>query len=335
VTCVIIGLSSEGKRTTKWLYTGGTRREASFISGYLVPDGADVIVFASNERINGFPQMVFGSMPRDGGHLILSRQQREDLLRSFPDASRFIKKYTGAAEFLQGGERFCIWVREPDEEAAMAIPALRERFDLVRAARLASRAESTRKAADTPCRFVQVAHRDATAVMVPRVSSERRQYIPIGFLDRDTVINDQGNAVYGAEPWLFALLTSRIHNVWVRAVAGALETRIRYSATLCYNSFPAPSLSEKSRALLTERAYAVLEARELYSDKTLAQLYAPEYMPAELREAHQFLDAAVDQLYRKRPFQSDDERLELLFDLYEAATSGSIEPAAELETADA
>lgn len=336
VTCVIIGLASKGKRTTKWLYTSGTRRQASVINGYLVPDGADVIVVASDQRINGLPQMVFGSMPRDGGHLVLSRLQRDELLRSFPDASRFIKKYTGAHEFLQGGERFCIWVGEADVAAAAAIPPLRDRFDLVRAARLASRAESTRKAADTPYRFVQVAHRETTTIMVPRVSSQRRQYIPIGFLDGDTVINDQGNAVYGAEPWLFALLTSRLHNVWVRAVGGRMKTDLRYSATLCYNTFPVPPLAEKQRGLLSERAFAVLEAREHHSDKSLAQLYDPEKMPGELREAHQFLDSAVDQLYRKRPFQSDEERLELLFDMYETATSGGgAEPGDMKETAGA
>lgn len=322
VTCVIIGLASKGKRTTKWLYTGGTRRRASVINGYLVPDGADVIVVASDQRINSFPQMVFGSMPRDGGHLILSRLERDDLLRSYPGASRFIKTYMGAQEFLQGGERFCIWVGEADEAAAAAIPPLRDRFDLVRAARLASKAASTRKAADVPYRFVQVAHRDTTAIIVPSVSSERREYVPVGFLDGTSIISNSAFAVYGTEPWLFALVSSRMHNVWVRAVAGALETRIRYSATLCYNTFPVPELSEKQRELLSERAFAVLEAREHHSDKSLAQLYDPEKMPGELREAHQFLDAAVDQLYRKRPFQSDDERLELLFDLYEGATSG-------------
>jgi hypothetical protein len=335
VSCVIIGLAPKGKRTAKWLYSGGVRKRASVINGYLVADGADVIVHASDERINNFPQMVFGSMPRDGGHLILDRTQRDDLLRSFPNAGRFIKRYTGAAEFLQGGERFCIWVEEADAAAAAAIPPLRERFDLVRAARLASKAGSTRKAANAPYRFVQVAHRETTAIIVPSVSSEKREYIPVGSLDEGTVISNLAFAIYGAAPWLLGLISSRMHNVWVRAVAGALETRIRYSATLCYNTFPVPPISESQRDLLFERAFAVLEAREHHSNKTLAQQYDPEKMPEELREAHQFLDVAVDQLYRKRPFRSDDERLELLFDLYEAAIGGKGSPAPELETADA
>jgi hypothetical protein len=139
--------------------------------------------------------------------------------------------------------------------------------------------------------------------------------------------------VYGAETWLFALMTSRMHNVWVRAVGGRLKTDFRYSATLCYNTFPVPPLSDRSRELLTERAFAVLAAREQHSDKTLAQLYDPEKMPAELREAHQFVDAAVDQLYQKRPFQSDDQRLELLFEMYEAALQDTDQQPTELEAA--
>jgi hypothetical protein len=159
----------------------------------------------------------------------------------------------------------------------------------------------------------------------------------MAFIDgRTTVVSNSCSVVYNAEPWVFALLTARMHNVWVRAVCGRIKTDFRYSGTLCYNTFPVPSLSDKQRELLSERAFAVLEAREHHSDKTLSQMYDPEKMPRELREAHQFLDAAVDQLYRKRPFQSDDERLELLFDIYESATSGGrTEPEAMRETAGA
>jgi hypothetical protein len=227
VTCVIIGLTPRGKRSVKWLYTGGTRRRASAINSYLVADAPDVIVMASDDSINGFPKMAFGSMPRDGGHLLLARAQRDELLRQDPDAQRFIKRFIGADELLKGGERFCIWVDETSAADAAEVPFLRRRFELVRAERLKSKADSTRKAAEVPYRFVQIAHRQTTAIIVPRHSSESREYIPIGFLGVDTVIADSANAVYNAEPWLFALLTSRMHNVWVRAVGGALETVLR------------------------------------------------------------------------------------------------------------
>lgn len=331
VTCVIIGLTPCGKRPVKWLYTDGTRRRASVINSYLVPDVPDVIVTATDDSINPFPKMAFGSMPRDGGHLILTRAQRDDLLQQYPQAQQFVKRYIGADELLKGGDRFCIWVAETSATEASEIALLRQRFELVRAERMKSNADSTRQAADTPYRFVQVAHRAGTAIVVPLHSSEGRDYIPMGFVDDGTVVSNACGVVYDAGPWLFALLTSRMHNVWVRAVAGALETRIRYSATLCYNTFPVPALSDKARELLTERAFAVLAAREQHADKTLAQLYDPEKMPAELRAAHQFLDAAVDQFYRKRLFQSDDERLEMLFDMYEAAVDGEAQPTEEVE----
>jgi hypothetical protein len=197
-----------------------------------------------------------------------------------------------------------------------------ERFDRVREARLAS-GQSAQSVADFPFRFDFRVHRDGTAIIVPSVSSEKREYIPVGFLDGTTVISNLAYGIYGAEPWVFGLISSRMHNAWVRAVAGGLDSRIRYSAKLCYNAFPVPPLSAGIKQLVADRAFAVLEARERYSERSVADLYDPEKMPPDLREAHQFLDAAVDQLYRKRPFQSDDERLELLFDMYEAAVGGA------------
>lgn len=335
VTCVIIGLTRRGKRSVKWLYTDGTRRHASMINSYLVADAPDVIVTASDDSINGLPRMAFGNMARDGGHLLLSRAQYDELLMGYPQAARFVRRYMGASELLKGTERFCLWVDEDSLREAARITLLKQRFDRVRAERLKSSASSTRQAANAPYRFVQVAHREGPAVVVPRHSSEGREYVPMAFVDGKTVVSDACSVVYGAEPWIFALVTSRIHNVWVRAVCGRIKTDFRYSATLCYNTFPVPSLSENQRVLLSERAFAVLEAREHHSDKTLAQLYDPAKMPGDLREAHQFLDAAVDQLYRKGPLRSDEVRLELLFNMYEAATNGKVAPAAELERADA
>jgi hypothetical protein len=206
----------------------------------------------------------------------------------------------------------------------MTIPMIADRIARVRAFRSASKKAATRQLADVPYRFGEARHRESTAIVVPLHSSEGRDYIPMGFSGGETVVSNACSVIYDAQPWLFGLLMSRMHNVWVRAVCGRIKTDFRYSATLCYNTFPIRPLDAKAHELLTDRAFAVLGAREQHSDKTLAQLYDPEHMPAELREAHQFLDAAVDQLYRKRPFQSDDERLELLFDLYEAETGDQV-----------
>lgn len=332
VTCVIVGLAPSRHRSTKSFYRDGTRREAAAINSYLVPDGANVIVVAQDERINGFPKMAFGSMARDHGHLILNETQRTLLLKQYPEAHRFIKTFVGAEELLNGGRRYCIWVADSEADEALLISPFRDRFDLVRKYREASDAASTRQASAFPYRFVQIAHRETNAIVVPRHSSENRRYIPMAFTDHNTVASDACSVIYDAQPWLFALLTSRMHNLWVRAVSGTLASRIRYSATLCYNTFPVPGLADTAKTMLAEHTFAVLEAREHHSDLTLAQMYAPDRIPDDLRGSHRELDEAVDHLYRKRPFGTDDDRLDLLFKMYEAAMAGT-EFQGELELA--
>lgn len=334
VTCVVIGLSADPP-SLRPIFSEGVKRLVPNISPYLRPAKNNTIVRSSRSSLGHLPPMVFGSKPTDGGHLNFGPDERDQMLKRDPDLMPYIRRYMGANELINDGIRYCLWVTDAQASEALSHPEI-----ALRAARVADarrRGSTVAQAmADRPYRFLQRAHREGSAIVVPLHSSESRQYVPMAFVDDRTVVSNACSVVYGAEPWLFALLMSRTHNVWIRAVAGALESRIRYSATLCYNTFPVPSLSNQTRELLTERAFAVLEAREHHSDKTLAQLYDQEKMPDDLREAHQFQDAAVDQLYRKRPFQSDDERLELLFDMYETATAGNrAEPRAALETADA
>jgi hypothetical protein len=270
--------------------------------------------------------MLFGSMPRDGGHLLLTPHERAEILRSSPEAEKYIRRYIGADDFLNGLERFCIWVKDTDAADAASIPELAARFDKVRASRLASKAESTRKFAHQPYRFVQRPHRETSAVIVPRVSSERREYVPVGFLQRDTVISDAANAIYDAEAWIFGLVQSRIHQVWLKAVAGRLESRYRYSATLVYNNFPVPQLSAPAKQALSDAALSILGVREQFPDRTPAELYDPDKMPEVLRQAHTRLDDAVDEMYARQGFRSDDDRLALLFEMYETLTTPAEEP---------
>ncbi len=333
VTCVVIGLSAHPPAQRR-LFSAQQVRLVTNINPYLKPSHRNTIVRATGDSLFELPEMVRGSQPTDGGHLLLSADEVAQLTQTYPEARQFARRYMGASELLNGQVRFCLWIRDSDAGAAGAIPPIAERLSRVTAFRLAG-STTAQAMADRPYRFMQRPHKDSACVVVPLHSSESRAYVPIGLTDSSTVVSNACSAVYDAEPWVLSLVTSKMHNVWVRTVAGTLESRIRYSVGLCYNTFPVPPLSDKSRELLTDRAFDVLAARERHSDKTLAQLYDPEKMPDDLREAHQFLDAAVDQLYRKRPFQSDDERLELLFDMYEAATSGDAELAAELETADA
>lgn len=317
VTCTIVGLARTGATKEKALYSDGARKTAKTINAYLVPDGSDVIVSAARKSLAGFPPMVFGSMPRDGGNLILDRYEADELISREPKAARFIRRYGGAREAIDGSWRACLWIEDHEVEAALAIPEIANRVSRVSQFRKKSDAKSTRDAAAEPHRFVQRAHKEGTAIVVPSVSSERRQYVPIGFVDEKTVISNLANAIYGAEPWLFGLIQSRMHMVWLGAVGGRLKTDFRYSAVLVYNTFPVPKLSVSDKDSLKAGAVGVLAAREQFPDRTLAELYDPDEMPAGLLDAHKALDEIVDRLYRSRPFESDEERLKVLFAMHE------------------
>jgi hypothetical protein len=316
VTCVIVGLAQPSQRK-KRLFVDALERQVQHITPYLVAAAKDTIVYETNEPISERPQMVFGSMPRDGGHLILTRAEMEELIVASPEAERFVRPYIGGAEFIKGEERFCLWITDDEADAATAIPAIARRLVRVAAFRSSSKAGSTQGFADAPYRFVQISFRDAQAIAVPAVTSERREYIPMGFLPSGTVVSNKVYVIYGAEPWLFGLLQSRMHMTWMRAVAGRLETRYSYANSLVYNTFPIPKPGPSYEAEVSAGALEVLDAREHSADKTLAELYERDAMPHDLRRAHQRLDAIVDRLYQKNEFDSDEERLEVLFELYE------------------
>ena len=208
----------------------------------------------------GFPDMVFGSMPR--GPLDLTPQDAREITETAPEAERFIKRYTGATEFINGIERYCLWIQDVERKDAERIRAVAGRLERVADERGRSKAPSTAKFASEPHRFVQIAYKPTDSIIVPSVSSERRAYIPMGYLGPDTVISNAAFAVYDAEPWLFALLTSSMHMSWVRAVGGKMKTDFRYSNTIVYNNFPVPEISDKQKAQLTETALRILDVRE-------------------------------------------------------------------------
>ncbi len=318
VTCIIVGLSA-GTGKSRPLYSAGQRRLVENINPYLASSPRNTVVHREGYSISGLPSMVFGSKPTDGGYLNFTSSERKQLLAEDPQVARYIRRYMGAQEFINGTVRYCLWIPDDQAEAASSISAIRRRLDGVRASRM--RGSSTAQAmANRPYRFLQRAHKETSSIIVPIHSSEERDYIPMGFLDENTVISNAANAIYNAEPWVFGLLQSRMHMAWVDTVAGRIKEDYRYSNTLVYNPFPVPELSTETKALLTGRVFEVLAAREQFSGMTLAELYDPEKMPEVLRRAHQRLDEAVDELYRKREFASDEERLELLFDMYEQMT---------------
>ena len=322
VIVAIIGVSNKFA-DSKRLFCEATlsEKKVSSINPYL-SEGDSLIVPRTNEPPKGLPELLFGSMPRDGGHLNFDKATADKILSEYPEASKFIKHYIGSQEILQGLERFCLWIDDTKEniELAYSIPDIAQRLYAVKAEREQSNAESTRAYANRPHMFVQRAYHPLEAIIVPSVSSERREYIPIGYVDKNTVILNSAFSIYGAEKWLFALLTSKMHNLWVRTVGGRLKTDIRYSATLCYNTFPFPKLTTAEKEELERLAQNILNIRDENFDMTLGEMYNPESMPDELREAHHQIDLAVERIYRPEPFTSDEERLEHLFKLYSKMT---------------
>jgi hypothetical protein len=319
VMVVIIGLSCISKEE-KLLYNSNNQcTKCSHINAYLL-DGPNIIINRIGSSISNLPEMVFGNKPTDGGFLILDQHERDSILNEYPQAERIIKKYHGADSFLYGDLRYCLWITEKDSSFAYSIPPIKTRLDKVRDFRLKSKAESTVLYADRPYLFKQRAHKDTDSIIVPRVTSERRQYVPVGLLNEDTIISDAAQAIYDANIFIMGILCSHIHVVWLSAIGGKLETRYRYSS-LVYNSFPFPKISAEKKVEIESAAEEVLITREYYPDKTLADLYDPDKMPQDLREAHAKLDDIVESCYPGYPFTSDEARLECLFKLYEKMTS--------------
>jgi hypothetical protein len=315
VSVVIIGLRNINLKE-KRIYLNNKYTIVKEINAYLVAS-INIIVNSRQKALSKLPEMIKGSSPGDGGNLLLSENQAKELLNDYPSASILIKKYLGADEFLYDKVRYCIWVTKGNLNLAYSLTPLKERFENCRDFRLASKKEATQKKALIPHEFDEKKYIETNSILIPQTTSELREYIPIGFLSSDVVISNAARVIYNAEYWLFSLIISKIHNNWVQGVAGRLETRIQYSNTLCYNTFPFPEISKAQKDELTQSVFRILEERENHSEKTLAQLYDPEKMPVGLREAHRLNDLAVERCYRSKPFESDEERLEYLFKLYE------------------
>ncbi len=324
VTCAIIGVRNKSLKP-KFIISSGLSRSVNNINAYL-NSGANVIVHKSKSSISSFPPMSFGSMPNDDGYLLLSYEQKEAIVKEEPKSSKFVRKLVGSQEFIKGINRWCLWVKEEEREEAEKNPLIRERFKAVAAFRAGSSRLQTQKLAMFCYRFGEVRHIDSTSIIIPRVSSERREYIPIGFLNSDSIISDSAQAIYNAPRWVFGVISSRMHMAWVRAIGGRLEERLRYSAELCYNTFPFPEINQDRRNQIENCVDKVLACRERHVGKTMAELYdsdvndpSKDKMPGDLRMAHRELDRVIDQCYRAKPFASDEERLETLLTLYQQA----------------
>jgi len=300
--------------------------KAKNINPYLV-DGSDTIITNKSFPIANIPLMRFGSMPRDGGNLIFTETEKEEFIKIEPQAEKWIRPYTGAQEFINGYSRYCLWLVDISPKELKALPEVLKRVNKVKQFRLESKAVSTQKFATTPTLFCQIAQPDTDYLLVPRVSSERRKYIPIGFICKNIIGNDQVLLIPNATLYLFGMLTSEMHMTWVKYVCGRLKSDYRYSKDIVYNNYPFPeNVNEKQKQKVETAAQAVLDTRAKYPDSSLADLYDPLTMPPDLVKAHQILDKAVDLCYRPQPFVSELNRIEFLFSQYEALNAPLLKP---------
>lgn len=313
VTCTIIGLGTKENVHQCFLIDEKTRYYVKNISPYLIATNNNFIIHKRSTSFCSVPRMDYGSKPADGGFLIMNQYEKDKLNRI---DLKFVKRYIGADDFINGINRYCLWISDEEYPQTLDSDFISNRIKAVRNMRIISKKEATKNDAVFPYRFSEIRYKESECIIVPRHSSERREYIPIGYLDAGTVVSDSAFAIYDAPKWLFAILTSKMHMAWVKTVGGRLETRYRYSAQLCYNTFPFPSINESRKAELENLAQEVLDIRDQHFDMTLGEMYNPETMPDDLKEVHHRLDLAVERCYRPEPFASDEERLECLFNLY-------------------
>ncbi len=323
VHSVIIGFSmTDAQRKFIFEEQDGkiTAREVRNINPYLI-DAPNVLIANRSRPLCDVPEICFGNQSIDGGYLLLEPDEKKELLKACPDAKPFVRRYVGAYEFINDVERFCLWLKGADTSVIRSLPEVKARVDAVRKFRLESKRAATRELAKTATEFAFVSHPDKPYLLIPSVSSERREYIPMGFMPAKTIASNLCLIIPGASLYHFGILTSAMHMDWMRRVCGRLESRYRYSAKLVYNNFPWPDTTEVHKKKVEEKAQAVLDARELCPGSTPADLYAQGFMPKVLAKAHRELDKAVEKCYRAKPFRDDRERLAFLFELYEKLTS--------------
>ncbi|AQS41007.1 MAG: Putative DNA methylase [Candidatus Tokpelaia hoelldobleri] len=325
VTVVIVGLAKKGK-TAPVLFENDQNdtliaRQVPSINAYLVP-AADVIVEKRTKPIGQVPEMIKGNQPTDGGNLLLSAAELEALELSDEQKKKIIRRFYGSEEFINGKLRYCLWIKDDLVEEAKNNKHIAERLRSITEMRLASPKPTTKVIANKPYQFGELRYVESNSTLaIPRVSSEARDYLPVGYLDKGSIISDSAFGLYDAPLWNMALIASRLHLVWIGTVCGKLKTDFRYSNTLGWNTFPVPTLTEKNRADLTHAAEEILLAREAHYPATIADLYKPDSMPEDLRAAHKRNDEILERIYIGRRFKNDTERLEKLFELYTKMTA--------------
>lgn len=315
VSVVIIGVRNTSNRP-KSIYKSGLKHDCSNINGYLI-DAKDIYVQSRKSNLSSLQSIGYGSSALDGGYLLFSDIERLSIIEKFPSLKHYFKKVMGSQELIKGIDRYCLWIEDKDLKELENNEFINERLKKVKDFRLSSKRQATIDASNYPHRFGEARYTKGNLIVIPKVSSELRKYLPLGFFNKDVVVMDKAFPIYNPEPHLFSILSSRIHMNWLNAVGGKLGTSLSYSSSIVYNTYPFPQISTQRKEELTQYTFRILEEREKHPEKTLAQLYDPDKMPEGLKEAHRLNDEAVERCYRSTPFNSDEERLEYLFKLYE------------------
>ena len=330
VHCVIVGFSDEkvpaidtvskGQTSnTKRLFDNGQVIEAKNINGYLI-DAPDIFVESRSKPLCDVPAMIYGAKPTDGGNLLLSAEEKDDLSKAEPQAAPFIRRLIGSQEFINNKERYCLWLVGASPALLRQCPRVMKRVEAVRDFRLASSKAATRKKAEMPTLFDEPRCSDSDYIVVPEVSSERRKYIPMGFMSKDVICSNLIKFIPSATLYHFGILESNVHMAWMRAVCGRLKSDYRYSKDVVYNNFPWPTPTAEQKAKIEQSAQAILDARALYPDSSLADLYDPTLMPKELLQAHRQNDRAVMGAYGFPMKMTESECVAELFKRYSELT---------------
>lgn len=318
VHCVIVGFCCFPFPQKRKLFTNTTIPYlVENINGYLYAAPNVFVQGRTKMLTKGFPEMTKGSQPTDGGNLFLTKEEKDELISKYPQTANYIKRFVGAEEFINNKERYCLWLKGVSPHEYVNVPPVMERLQKVREMRSASPTASVKRDADTPMLFTQIRQPEGNYLIIPRHSGENRRYIPIGYMSNDIICGDANQMIPDASIYLFGVLTSNVHMAWMRVVCGRLEMRYRYSPAV-YNSFPFPQPTEAQKAKIEQTAQAILDARALYPDCSLAELYKENGMPPELRRAHQENDRAVMAAYGFSTKMTESECVAELFKMYQA-----------------
>ena len=315
VHCVIVGFSIAESKADRRLFDNGTERKCKNINAYLI-EASNVFITSNKKPICNVPVMTTGNRPADGGNLIIEAEDYDEFIRKEPNAKKYIKKLTGAVEYINNKDRYCLWLVGVSPSELRKMPEVMKRIEACRQDRLKG-ASDRQKLADTPTLFRETKN-PKSYIIVPRVSSENRRYIPLGFLGNDVITTDSATIIENAEIYHFGILTSNVHMAWMRAVAGRLKSDYRYSKDIVYNNFPWCNSTPEQKANIEKTAQAILDARAKYPDCSLADLYDETTMPPELRKAHQANDFAVMAAYGFNRKITESECVAELMERYQA-----------------